>query len=81
MEAMHEVQVLTSDRRGLGRQSLSAEAAARLAGVHASTIRRALLKGDLEGYRAGRRGMYRIPPDALDAWLRPAREELDNPCA
>jgi excisionase family DNA binding protein len=54
------------------RRTISVGTAARLTGLHASTIRRALLRGDLEGYRPGRRGMYRIPADALEAWLRPA---------
>jgi excisionase family DNA binding protein len=57
------------------RRTLSVGTAARLLGLHPSTIRRALKSGELEGYRAGRRGMYRIPPDALDTWVRPAHQE------
>jgi excisionase family DNA binding protein len=54
------------------RPSLTVGAAARLTGYHPATIRRALIRGDLEGYRAGLRGMYRIPPEALHEWIRPA---------
>jgi excisionase family DNA binding protein len=54
------------------RRSISVGTAARLLGYHPATIRRALARGDLERYRAGKRGMYRIPPGALDDWLRPA---------
>jgi excisionase family DNA binding protein len=52
--------------------TLTVGAAARITGYHPATIRRALLRGDLEGYRAGARGMYRIPAGALEDWLRPA---------
>jgi len=51
--------------------------AARANGYHPATIRRALARGDLEGYRAGSRGMYRIPAGALDAWLRPAHDSTE----
>jgi excisionase family DNA binding protein len=57
------------------RRSISVGTAARITGLHASTIRRALLRGDLEGYRTGRRGPFRIPAGALDAWIRPASQE------
>ncbi len=53
--------------------TLTVGTAARITGYHPATIRRALLRGDLEGYRAGKRGMYRIPRGAIDDWLRPAR--------
>lgn len=56
------------------RCSIGVRTAARLTGYHPATIRRALLRGDLEGYRAGTRGAYRIPPGAIDDWLRPAHE-------
>jgi excisionase family DNA binding protein len=54
--------------------TLTVGAAARITGYHPATIRRALLRGDLEGYRAGKRGMYRLRPEALEDWLRPAHE-------
>lgn len=63
---MHEVLTLPRKR------TITVGAAARLVGCHPATVRRALLRGDLEGYRAGQRGMYRIPHGALEAWLRPA---------
>jgi excisionase family DNA binding protein len=56
------------------RRSVGVRTAARLVGVHESTVRRALQSGELEGYRAGRRGMYRIPPEAIAAWIRPAHD-------
>ncbi len=66
--------MLLTPPNGLGvPRSITVGAAARLTGYHPATIRRALQRGDLEGYRAGRRGMYRIPANALDDWLRPAR--------
>ena len=57
---------------------MSVEAAARLVGVSPSTVRRALVRGDLEGYRAGQRGQFRIPPEALEQWIRPAADEADG---
>jgi len=54
------------------RRTISVGTAARLLNLHPSTIRRALQRGDLEGYRAGARGAYRIPPEAIRDWLRPA---------
>jgi excisionase family DNA binding protein len=56
-------------------RSITVGAAARLTGYHPSTVRRALLRGDLEGYRAGARGEFRIRPEAIEGWLRPAHEE------
>lgn len=67
-------EVLTPPLLGVPR-SITVGTAARLTGYHPSTIRRALQRGDLEGYRAGARGMFRIPPEALHEWLRPAHEE------
>jgi excisionase family DNA binding protein len=58
--------------------TISVGAAARITGYHPATIRRALLRGDLEGYRAGTRGMYRIPAGALDDWLRPAHDSNEE---
>ena len=60
-------------------RSITVRAAARLTGYHPATIRRALARGDLEGYRAGERGMFRISPEALaDWWLRPAGRDPDQ---
>ena len=60
------------------RRTISVGAAARLTGLHPSTIRRALLRGDLDGYRAGKRGMYRIRPEAIAEWIRRAHESEDT---
>jgi excisionase family DNA binding protein len=60
-------------------RSITVGTAARLTGYHPATIRRALQRGDLEGYRAGARGMYRIPPRALQDWLRPAHDPEETP--
>ena len=62
----------------VSRSSLSVEAAARITGVSPSTIRRALVRGDLEGYRTGRRGQFRIPEPALGEWIRPAHDPEDT---
>jgi excisionase family DNA binding protein len=59
-------------------RSITVGAAARLVGVHPSTIRRALARGDLEGYRAGRRGRHFIPREALHEWIRPAADPADE---
>jgi excisionase family DNA binding protein len=59
-------------------RSITVGTAARLTGYHPATIRRALMRGDLEGFRAGQRGMYRIPAGALDDWLRPAHNPKDE---
>jgi hypothetical protein len=37
--------------------------------------RRALVRGDLEGYRAGHRGQFRIPEGAISEWTRPAADD------
>jgi excisionase family DNA binding protein len=63
----------------LRRSSISVETAARLTGYSASQIRRALQRGDLEGYRAGARGRFQIPDDAIEQWIRPARTEESPP--
>ena len=39
------------------------------------TVRRAIHAGELQALRLGRHGDYRIPVDALEAWLQPARPE------
>jgi excisionase family DNA binding protein len=51
------------------RRPLSTGAAADLAGVHATTIWRAITSGELEARRLGAHGHYRVAPEALDAWL------------
>ena len=48
--------------------------AARLVGCDASTVRRAIRRGELDAYRLGRRGMYRIDVAALRDWARPVNE-------
>jgi excisionase family DNA binding protein len=48
---------------------LSTGAAARVAGVHGTTIWRAITNGELEARRLGRHGHYRVAPEALEAWL------------
>ena len=45
--------------------------AAVVCGCRPSTVRRAVLKGDLPAWRAGDRGMFRIAPDDLEAWMAP----------
>ena len=58
--------------RSAGRRLLSTSSVARLVSCDRSTVLRAILKGDLETVRLGRGGSYRITPESLDAWLRPA---------
>ena len=73
-------EVLTPPKaQGGGSRSITVGTVARLAGYHPATIGRALLRGDLEGYRAGRRGMFRIRPEALNEWLRPAHDPEETP--
>jgi excisionase family DNA binding protein len=50
-------------------------AAARVAGVHGTTIWRAITSGELEARRLGRHGHYRVTPDALEAWLQTTQPE------
>ena len=54
---------------------LTAGAAARVASCHRTTITRAVQRGELEAVRLGQRGDYRIPPEALLAWLHPDTKE------
>ena len=56
-------------------RSISTGAAARLVGCDASTVRRAVTRGELDAYRLGRRGMYRIDVVALREWARPVQED------
>jgi excisionase family DNA binding protein len=50
---------------------LSTGAAARMVGVHPTTIWRAIDRGELRAMRLGRGGDFRITEDALDEWLQP----------
>jgi len=61
-----------------GERTITVGAAARITGFHPATVRRALLRGDLEGYRAGTRGMFRIPRQALETWIRPAHDPQET---
>jgi excisionase family DNA binding protein len=56
------------------RSPLSTGEAAAFVGCHRSTISRAIERGELEAVRLGRTGDHRIAPEALRAWLRPARD-------
>jgi excisionase family DNA binding protein len=71
MRKVHEVATTSETVPGVSR-SISVEAAARLAECSPSTVRRALVRGDLAGFRTGPRGQFRIPPGALREWIRPA---------
>ena len=59
-------------------RSISTGTAARLVGCDASTVKRAIARGELDAYRLGRRGMYRIDVAALRDWARPAHD-LEEP--
>ena len=61
------------------RPLLSTGSAAALAGCHRVTIVRAILAGELEAVRLGKRGDYRIRPDALNDWIRPANDPKGTP--
>ena len=54
---------------------MSTGAAATVAGCHQTTILRAIEKGELPAFRLGRHGDFRIEPEALSEWMRPATEE------
>lgn len=77
MQEVREVVSPSESVPGVSR-SISVEAAARLTGVSPSTVRRALVRGDLHGYRTGQRGQFRIPPEALGEWIRLAAESEDS---
>jgi excisionase family DNA binding protein len=53
------------------RRLLTTAEAARVASCSQVTIRRAAESGRLRALRLGARGDYRIPPDALNEWMRP----------
>lgn len=61
----------TSDGRTSQAQLITTGAAAALAACHRTTVYRAITDGELEAVRLGRRGDYRIAPEALAAWLQP----------
>ena len=78
---MHRVREVISPPKsvpGVSR-SISVEAAARIAEVSPSTVRRALVRGDLVGYRVGPRGQFRVPPVEITRWIRPAHAEDTQP--
>ena len=56
-------------------QLLTTAAAARVVSCDRATVWRAIQRGELEAVRLGKRGDYRIPRDALEAWLQPTTEE------
>ena len=60
-------------------RTISVPAAARQTGLSETTIRRVLMSGDLEGYRAGDGGKFLIPPEALNEWIRLAAETEETP--
>ena len=53
-------------------------AAARLVGAHPATVRRAIERGELEAYRLGPRGAWRITEEALREWARSAPSPEEN---
>ena len=61
------------------RSLLSTDAAAALAACGPVSIRRAVAAGELEALRLGEHGHLRIAPDALAAWLQPARDPAEAP--
>jgi excisionase family DNA binding protein len=56
------------------RPALSTGEAAALASCHATTILRAIERGELHAYRLGPHGDHRIEAAALAKWLRPAHD-------
>jgi excisionase family DNA binding protein len=52
---------------------LTAGQVAQRAGCSRVTVWRAIDRGELEAYRLGARGTYRVRPEAVEAWLQPAR--------
>jgi excisionase family DNA binding protein len=69
---MHGGSLLPVDER---RSLISTGAAARLAGVHSTTIWRAIREGELPATRLGPHGHYRVARQELEAWLQPTTEE------
>jgi excisionase family DNA binding protein len=59
-------------------KTISVGAAAQLTGLSAATVRRACASGSLLAYRAGTRGRFRIPQEALARWYKPAGDEEDT---
>ena len=60
------------------RSLISTGTAARLAGCHPTTVWRAIERGELQAFRLGANGDFRLRAEALDAWLTPAAGR-DNP--
>lgn len=60
------------------RSLISTGAAARVAGCHPTTVWRAIERGELQAVRLGRNGDYRIRPEALNEWLRPASPDNEE---
>jgi excisionase family DNA binding protein len=56
---------------------LTAQEAARRAGCSRATVWRAIDRGELEAFRLGARGFYRIRPEALENWMQPAHTETN----
>lgn len=69
MQHTHPLKTMT------GGGLLSTGVAARRAGVHPTTIWRAIDRGELRAIRLGPTGDFRVPEDALDEWLRPTQSE------
>jgi excisionase family DNA binding protein len=67
---------MASERRS--RPLISTGAAAAVAGCHPTTILRAIERGELEAVRLGRRGDHRVYVDALNRWMRPARNDPEE---
>jgi len=57
-----------------GSRSVLTGTAARLVDCHPATVRRAIERGDLEAFRLGPRGAWRITPDSLRDWQRHAED-------
>ena len=57
------------------RQLLTTRSAAAAVACDVITVRRAIHTGELQALRLGRHGDYRIPVDALEAWLQPVQPE------
>jgi excisionase family DNA binding protein len=53
----------------------SASDVARRLGISRMSVYRRIRSGELEAYRVGESGEYRITPEAVDELLRPARQE------
>ena len=70
---------LTSETAVAERRPLSTGAAARRAGCDRATVRRAIERGELVGFRLGPHGHYRVSRQSLQEWLRPPNESEETP--